>query len=35
LSVRTVETYRVRIKRKLNARNTAELLNKARQQQLL
>jgi two-component system, NarL family, nitrate/nitrite response regulator NarL len=35
LSVRTVETYRVRIKRKLNARNTAELLNHARQQQLL
>jgi DNA-binding NarL/FixJ family response regulator len=35
LSVRTVETYRVRIKRKLNARNTAELLNRARQQQLL
>jgi two-component system nitrate/nitrite response regulator NarL len=35
LSVRTVETYRVRIKRKLNARNTAELLNEARQQQLL
>lgn len=35
LSVRTVETYRVRMKRKLNARNTAELLNRARQQQLL
>ncbi len=35
LSVRTVETYRARIKRKLNARNTAELLNRARQQQLL
>jgi len=35
LSVRTVETYRVRIKRKLNARNTAELLNRARQEQLI
>ena len=35
LSVRTVETYRVRIKRKLRARNTAEMLNSARVQQLL
>lgn len=35
LSVRTVETYRVRIKRKLNARNTAELLSHARERRLL
>jgi two-component system nitrate/nitrite response regulator NarL len=35
LSVRTVETYRVRIKRKLRARNTAELLGHAREQALL
>ena len=35
LSARTVETYRVRLKRKLNARNVAELLNHARKQQLL
>ena len=35
LSVRTVETYRVRIKRKLGARNIAELLQRARQEHLL
>ncbi len=35
LSVRTVETYRVRLKRKLNARNVAELLKHAREQNLL
>lgn len=35
LSVRTVETYRVRIKRKLRARNTAEMLSSARAQHLL
>jgi DNA-binding NarL/FixJ family response regulator len=35
LSARTVETYRVRLKRKLKARNVAELLNHARKQQLL
>jgi DNA-binding NarL/FixJ family response regulator len=35
LSVRTVETYRVRIKRKLKARNVAELLKIARDQKLL
>jgi two-component system, NarL family, nitrate/nitrite response regulator NarL len=35
LSARTVETYRVRLKRKLNARNVAELLNHARKRQLL
>ena len=35
LSARTVETYRVRLKRKLNARNVTELLNHARKQQLL
>jgi two-component system, NarL family, nitrate/nitrite response regulator NarL len=35
LSDRTVETYRVRLKRKLNARNVAELLNHARKRQLL
>jgi DNA-binding NarL/FixJ family response regulator len=35
LSARTVETYRVRMKRKLNARNIAELLKLAREQKLL
>jgi len=35
LSVRTVETYRVRLKRKLKARNVAELLKHAREQRLL
>jgi len=35
LSVRTVDTYRVRIKRKLGARNTAELLRHAREQGVL
>lgn len=35
LSARTVETYRVRLKRKLKARNVAELLNHARKRQLL
>ncbi len=35
LSARTVETYRVRLKRKLGARNVAELLNHARKRQLL
>ena len=35
LSVRTVDTYRVRIKRKLGARNTAELLRHARERGLL
>lgn len=35
LSTRTVETYRVRLKRKLKARNLADLLNRAREQQLL
>ena len=35
LSIRTVETYRVRLKRKLRARNIAELLTKARQQGVL
>ncbi|HTL58515.1 MAG TPA: response regulator transcription factor [Candidatus Limnocylindrales bacterium] len=35
LSVRTVETYRIRIKRKLNARNTAELVSRARREQLI
>ena len=35
LSTRTVETYRVRLKRKLNARNLAELLKHAREQRLL
>jgi len=35
LSVRTVETYRVRLKRKLHARNVAELLQRAREQELL
>src|SRR5262249_9413902 len=33
LSARTVETYRVRLKRKLDARNVAELLNHARKRQ--
>jgi len=35
LSVRTVETYRVRLKRKLHARNIAELLTRARQHGVL
>lgn len=35
LSARTVETYRVRLKRKLKARNVAELLRHAREQGLL
>ncbi len=35
LSVRTVDTYRVRIKRKLGARNTAALLRHARERGLL
>jgi DNA-binding NarL/FixJ family response regulator len=35
LSTRTVETYRVRLKRKLNARNVAELLNQARKRQFI
>jgi two-component system nitrate/nitrite response regulator NarL len=35
LSARTVETYRVRLKRKLKARNVAELLNHARKRQLV
>lgn len=35
LSARTIETYRVRLKRKLDARNVAELLNHARKQGLL
>lgn len=35
LSVRTVETYRVRIKRKLEARNTAEMLKRARERNLI
>ena len=35
LSARTVETYRVRMKRKLNARNIAELLKLAREQRLI
>jgi two-component system nitrate/nitrite response regulator NarL len=35
LSTRTVETYRVRLKRKLNARNVAELLSRAREQRWL
>jgi len=35
ISARSVETYRVRLKRKLNARNVAELLNRAREQHLL
>lgn len=35
LSARTVETYRVRVKRKLNARNVADLLKRARQHGLI
>jgi two-component system, NarL family, nitrate/nitrite response regulator NarL len=35
IGARTVETYRVRLKRKLKARNVAELLNHARNRQLL
>ena len=35
ISVRTVETYRVRLKRKLQARNVAELLTHARERGLL
>jgi len=35
LSARTVETYRVRLKRKLGARNVAQLLNHARKRELL
>ena len=35
LSARTIETYRVRLKRKLKARNVAELLNHARKRQLV
>ena len=35
LSTRTVETYRVRLKRKLNARNVAELLSRARERGLV
>jgi DNA-binding NarL/FixJ family response regulator len=35
LSTRTVETYRIRLKRKLNARNFAELLKRAREHRLL
>jgi DNA-binding NarL/FixJ family response regulator len=35
LSIRTVETYRVRLKRKLGARNIADLLTRARQQGVL
>jgi DNA-binding NarL/FixJ family response regulator len=35
LSTRTVETYRVRLMRKLNARNVAELLKRAREQGLV
>jgi two-component system, NarL family, response regulator DegU len=35
LSARTVETYRVRLKRKLNARNVAELLGRAREEGLI
>ncbi len=35
LSVRTVETYRLRLMRKLQARNVAELLKEARARQLL
>lgn len=35
IGARTVETYRVRLKRKLKARNVAELLNHARSRQLL
>lgn len=35
LSSRTVETYRVRLKRKLNARNVAEMLKNARERGLV
>ena len=35
LSARTVETYRVRMKRKLHARNIAELLKLARERRLI
>jgi DNA-binding NarL/FixJ family response regulator len=35
ISTRTVETYRVRLKRKLGARNVAELLKRARERRLL
>jgi DNA-binding NarL/FixJ family response regulator len=35
ISTRTVETYRVRLKRKLEARNVAELLKRARERRLL
>jgi len=35
ISTRTVETYRLRLKRKLNARNLAELLKRAREEKLL
>lgn len=35
LSSRTVETYRVRLKRKLKARNVAELLKRAREERWL
>jgi DNA-binding NarL/FixJ family response regulator len=35
LSSRTVETYRVRIKRKLQARNIAEMIKHAREQQVI
>lgn len=35
LSTRTVETYRVRLKRKLNARNVAEMLKIAREHGLI
>jgi DNA-binding NarL/FixJ family response regulator len=35
IGTRSVETYRVRLKRKLKARNVAELLNRAREEHLL
>jgi DNA-binding NarL/FixJ family response regulator len=35
LSTRTMDTYRIRLKKKLNARNFAELLKRAREQRLL
>jgi DNA-binding CsgD family transcriptional regulator len=35
ISARSVETYRVRLKRKLKARNVAELLKRAREEHLL
>lgn len=35
ISARTVETYRIRLKRKLKARNLAEMLNHAREQRLI